>query len=252
MLAHPADSDSTPVSTTVSPCILVLFCYMHECSLSTCLCNTFAHVKVAHMGTMCVDFVTAICAARNPCPSSLCPSSLCPSISVPSQSVARSCEHDLIRSGTLQHLLSFNNSSAASDVHIGYIARLQGCYQVKAYTMITLYNSEFSTFMECTAMSMSSPMSMSSISFVKSPLPPMSARGWLSTLSPCGFDNCNLQSTFLCKLRESSLQDKRVQYPVTKLSNQSWAATGALADASQSLEHFPVTTMQPIWQPLLA
>lgn len=40
------------------------------------------------------------------------------------------------------------------------------------------------TFIECTAISMSPPSRASSISLVKSPLPPMSARGWFKTLSP--------------------------------------------------------------------
>lgn len=40
------------------------------------------------------------------------------------------------------------------------------------------------TFMECTAISMRPSSRASSISFVKRPLPPMSASGWFSTLSP--------------------------------------------------------------------
>jgi hypothetical protein len=39
-------------------------------------------------------------------------------------------------------------------------------------------------FMEWTAMSMRPSRSASSISFVKRPLPPMSASGWLRILSP--------------------------------------------------------------------
>lgn len=40
------------------------------------------------------------------------------------------------------------------------------------------------TFIECTAMSMRPSSNASSISFVKRPFPPMSARGWLRILSP--------------------------------------------------------------------
>ena len=40
------------------------------------------------------------------------------------------------------------------------------------------------TFMECTAMSIRPSSSASSISLVKRPLPPMSARGWPVILSP--------------------------------------------------------------------
>ncbi len=56
--------------------------------------------------------------------------------------------------------------------------------QMRGVLRLSYISGRQDTFMECTAMSMRPSSRASSISFVNRPLPPMSASGWFSTLSP--------------------------------------------------------------------